>query len=69
MQPVLHVELAVAPQARVDGVGRGLVEADVGLVLLEVPDHLALVVLDGERVRPADEPALRVLEVGLVIEG
>ena len=67
-QAVLHVELGVAPQARVDRVGRGLVEADVGLVSLEVPDHVALRVLDGQRVGLADEAALRVLEVRLVVE-
>ena len=62
-QAVLHVELGVAPQARVHRVGRGLVEADVGLVGLEVPDHVALRVLDGQRVGLADQAARGVLEV------
>ena len=67
-QAVLHVELRVAPQARVHRVGRGLVEADVLLVGLEIPDHVALGVLDGQRVGLGDEAALRVLEVRLVVE-
>ena len=62
-QPVMHVELGVAPQARIDGVGRWLVGADVSLVLLQVPDDVALGVLDRQRVGLRDQAARRVLEV------
>ena len=67
-QAVLHVELGVAPQTRIHRVGRGLVEADVLLVGLEIPHHFAFGVLDSQRIGLADETALRVLEIRLVAE-
>jgi hypothetical protein len=55
-QPVVHVELGVAPEARIDRIRRRLVRTDVGLVLLQVPDDVALGVPDGERIRFGDQP-------------
>ena len=48
--------------------GAGFVGADVGLVLLQVPDDVALGIPDGQRVRPGDEAARGVLEILPVIE-
>ena len=67
-QAVLHVQLGIAPQARVDGIRRRLVQADVGLVLLQIPHHVALVILDGEGIRFGDEAAPGILEILLVVE-
>ncbi|MCY1219732.1 hypothetical protein D9M72_317180 [compost metagenome] len=68
-QPVLHVELGIAPQAGIDRVRGRLVQADVLLVLLHVPHGLARSVLDGELVGPCNQAALRVVEVRPVREG
>ena len=68
-ETVVHVELCcVAPQGRIDCVRRGLVVADIGLVLLQVPDNVTLVVLDGQMLGPSNQTAPRVFEVGFVTE-
>ncbi|MNJ26137.1 hypothetical protein D3C77_206030 [compost metagenome] len=68
-QAVLHVQLGHAPQARVDRIGRGLVDADEALVGGHVPDHFAAGIADGQFLGLGDQPALRVLEVLAVVEG
>ena len=55
-QAVQHVQLGIAPQARIDRVRRGLVETDVGLIGLQIPDHIALGTLDGQDVGVAMKP-------------
>ena len=57
-QAVLHVELRVAPQARVHRIGRRLVERDEFLVALQVPDDRTRGILDRERLGRTDEAAL-----------
>src|SRR5688572_9819117 len=59
-QAVLHIELCVAPQARIDRVWRGLVQPDVAFVRLKVPNDLAVRVLDRQRIRLANQTARRV---------
>ena len=66
VQPVLHVELGIAPQARIDRIRRRLVEPDVFLVRLQVPDDVSLRILDGQRCRRIDEAAPGILEILLV---
>ncbi|MNI27713.1 hypothetical protein D3C73_814620 [compost metagenome] len=68
VQAVLHGKLGVAPQTGVDGIGGCLVQAYVGLVLLQIPDNVALVILDGQGVRFGDEAPLGIGEVLLVVE-
>ena len=67
-QAVLHGELGVAPQAGVDGIGGRLVQAYVGLVLLQIPDDVALVILDGQGLWLGDKASLRVGKILLVVE-
>jgi hypothetical protein len=67
-QAVQHAQLGIAPQARIHGVWRGLVEPDVGLVGLQIPDHAALGILDRQGLRRGDEALLGILEIRFVLE-
>ncbi|MNQ71359.1 hypothetical protein D3C85_860230 [compost metagenome] len=67
-QAVLNVQLRVAPQAGIDAVRRRLVQGDELLVALQVPDHLAVGVRDGQGLRLGDKAALGVFEIALVVE-
>ena len=65
-QALDRVQLALAPQARVDGVGRVAGEEVVRVV---VPHHATLRVADHARFERGDEPPVGVLEVLAVGEG
>ena len=64
-QPLLGAKLALPPQAGVGGIGARRVEERVRVA---VPYHPAVSGLDHSRRQRGDEPALRVVEVGPVVE-
>jgi len=65
-----HQQLRDAPEAGVDGIGRGRVVLDEAGELREVPDDPATLVLDDAVVgQSRDQAALGILEVQLVRPG
>ena len=64
-QAVDVVELGVAPQAGIRGVGRLFIQEGVGVL---APGHLAALRLDLQAVRSRDQAALGVLKLAIVVE-
>jgi len=62
---VLHVELGVAPKARIDRIGRWPIDADKRRVRIQVPNHATLGVRNDQRFGFANQTAPRIFELRL----
>ncbi|MDF8356526.1 hypothetical protein [Ensifer adhaerens] len=67
-QSIVHVELGVAPQARIDSIRRRLVVCDEGLVLLKVPDNISVRFLYGQLFWLGDEALLAFSKSSLLLK-
>ncbi|MCY1223504.1 hypothetical protein D9M72_356310 [compost metagenome] len=68
VEPVVGQKLGVAPQARIDRVGRRLVIADLRRECRDAGTDVAVRGTHRSRVRPRDQATLRVLEILPVLE-